>query len=98
MGLSYGTATLDFGAAPGKCDAKVVVTGVTGMGPASYIYRSWIVWEATPEHTVEEVQVISSEQLTVGIYDVIPGTGFTIRGLSRRGTLRGRFTVGWKLT
>lgn len=90
----YGTAILDFGNAPGKTDTTVVVTGQNGIGAQSLV-RANLAVVATATHSVDEVMVIGSEMLSVFAFNTVPNVGFSIRGLSRRGSLRGTFIILW---
>jgi hypothetical protein len=73
-GLSAGTATVDFGAFPGKSDASVVVTGQTGILATSRV-TACIVATATDDHSADE-HWVESIQVTPG--SIVPGEGFTI--------------------
>lgn len=73
-----GTATLDFGAFPGKSHATVAVTGQTGIIAGSLV-EAWIRPEATADHTADEHMM---ETLKVFAADIVAGTGFTIHGLN----------------
>ena len=90
-----GTATLDFGAFPGKTDATVAVTGQTGIVAGSLV-GAWLRPVATADHSADEHMV---EQLNVVARDVVAGSGFTIHGVETqqgtKGKLWGRWTVGW---
>lgn len=75
---AQGTATLDFGAFPGKSDASVAVTGQASILSGSLV-EAWIFPAATADHS-------SDEHFAEGLYivagSVIAGTGFTIYGRS----------------
>jgi len=73
-----GTATLDFGAFPGKSDASVSVTGQTGIASTS-IVQAWIYPKATADHTADEHAV---ESLKVFARDIVVGAGFTVQGVN----------------
>lgn len=74
--MATGTATLDFGAFPGKCDASVAVTGQAAIVSGSLV-EAWIRPEATADHTAGEHMV---ESIKVFAADIVAGTGFTIYG------------------
>lgn len=105
-----GTASLDFGAAPGTREASVVVTGQTGLGAGSRI-EVWLHPANTAAHDEDEYTM---DELIVNWDTRVVGTGFTIRGVSNllagqpqevggRGRfvatpvlpLNGAYTVGW---
>jgi len=73
-----GTATLDFGAFPGKSDASVAVTGQTGIVAGSLV-EAWIRPVATADHTADEHM---AETLKVFAANIVAGTGFTIYGFN----------------
>jgi hypothetical protein len=75
---AQGTATLDFGAFPGKSDASVVVTGQAGIVAGSLV-EAWIRPVATADHTDTEHMV---ETLKVFAADIVAGVGFTIYGFN----------------
>lgn len=76
--MTKGTATIDFGAFPGKSDASVAVTGQTGIVAGSLV-DAWIRPAATADHTADEHLV---ETLSIFAGNIIAGTGFTIYGLN----------------
>lgn len=73
-----GTATLDFGAFPGKSDASVAVTGQAAIVSGSLV-EAWIRPVATADHTADEHMV---ETLKVFAADIVAATGFTIYGFN----------------
>lgn len=77
-----GTATLDFGAYPGKVDATIAVTGQTGILSGSRV-EAWIdTGTATAAHSKDEhIMVNALMDVTYG--NISAGTGFTIYGLVR---------------
>lgn len=75
---AQGTATLDFGAFPGKSDASVAVTGQAGILSGSLV-EAWIEPADTVEHTHDEHLV---ETLSVKAGSVVAGTGFTVYGVN----------------
>lgn len=76
--MPTGTATLDFGAFPGKSDTSVAVTGQTGIVAGSLV-EAWIRPVATADHSADEHML---ETLKVFAADIVAGTGFTIYGLN----------------
>lgn len=96
--MATGTATVDFGALPGKQDASVAVTGQATIGSGSLV-EAWIVPLAGTDHTADEHMV---EGLKLFTGSLIAGTGFTIYAMHEHGTSPGRdhfawgrFNVGW---
>jgi hypothetical protein len=98
--IMKGTATLDFGAFPGKSDASVVVTGQADIVSGSLV-EAWIRLEATSDHTADEHLL---ETLKVSAGNIVAGTGFTIYGINTsqlsgpndNGTrIYGQWTVAW---
>lgn len=75
---AQGTATLDFGAFPGKSDASVTVTGQAGIVAGSLV-EAWLRLEATTDHSADEHLV---ETLKVAAGNIVGGTGFTIYGVN----------------
>jgi hypothetical protein len=77
MGAS-GTATLDFGAFPGKTDTSVAVTGQAGILSGSVI-GAWLTPVATADHSADE-HIIDGPFVVAG--SIVGGTGFTIYGIT----------------
>jgi hypothetical protein len=75
---AQGTATLDFGAFPGKSDASVNVTGQTGIVSGSLV-EAWIRPVDTVDHTADEHML---ETFQVFAATIVAGTGFTIYGFN----------------
>lgn len=75
---AQGTATLDFGAFPGKSDASVDVTGQTGIASGSLV-EAWIRPVDTADHTADE-HLVESIRVIAG--NIVAGTGFTIYGFN----------------
>lgn len=93
-----GTATLDFGALPGKNNTSLAVTGQTAIASGSVV-GAWIQPTATADHNADEHLV---EGLNVYAGSIVAGTGFTIYVTHDHGTSPavdhfawGRFTVAW---
>jgi hypothetical protein len=76
-GPTRGTATLNFGAAPGKTHATVAVTGQTGILAGS-IVRAWLMPAATADHNADE-HILADIRIIAG--PPTAGVGFTIHGL-----------------
>lgn len=90
--MAMGTATLNFGAFPGKTDTTVAVTGQTGILAGSAV-EAYIRPVATAEHSADEHWV---EGIRVVAGNVVAGTGFTIYGRTEdKQRLYGNFNVGW---
>lgn len=75
---AQGTATLDFGAFPGKSDASVAVTGQAGIVAGSLV-EAWIRPVASADHTADEHML---ETLKVFAGNIVAATGFTIYGFN----------------
>jgi hypothetical protein len=77
-----GTATIDFGAYPGKVDTSVTVTGQTGILAGSRV-EAWIdTGTATAEHSTDE-HIMANALMDITYGAIIVGTGFTIYALTR---------------
>lgn len=86
------TASLDFGAFPGKPYATVAVTGQASILAGSLV-DAWVLPAATADHSADEHRV---EALKISAGDVVAGTGFTISGVSEnKERLWGVFNVAW---
>jgi len=87
-----GTATLDFGAAPGTTsDVSVDVAGQAAIVAGSLV-EAWMRDVATADHTADEARI---EQVKIVAGAIVAGTGFTIYGEVERGFVWGQFTVNW---
>lgn len=71
---NVGTATIDFGAFPGKSDTSVAVTGQGSILSGSVV-NAWLFPAATADHTADEHLV---ETINIRAGNVIAATGFTI--------------------
>jgi hypothetical protein len=78
-GVNVGTATLDFGAFPGKSDASVTVTGQAGIVAGSVVLVK-LRPAATADHSADEHML---ETIEVYAGDIVAGTGFTIYGVNK---------------
>jgi len=85
-----GSATLDFGAAPGSSYATVAVTGQTGIVAGSHV-EAFLMGETSVNHNAYE-HIIAPIKLACS--DIVAGTGFTIHGTTDH-RLTGAFTVRW---
>lgn len=91
MASGTGTATVDFGAAPGGNLATVAVTGQSGITSGSHV-EAWVMGEASANHSAYEHAITP---LTVRCGDVVAGTGFTVYASSHEMRLTGQFKVRW---
>lgn len=73
-----GTATLDFGAFPGKSDTSVAVTGQTGIVAGSLV-EAWLFPATTSDHSADE-HIVETIRVVAG--NIVGGTGFTIYGIN----------------
>lgn len=90
--MATGTATLDFGALPGKMDTTVAVTG-QGAIVAGTLVEAWLRPVATADHTADEYTI---EELSVKAAAIVAGTGFTIYGnATGRTPIYGTWTIAW---
>lgn len=89
--LTRGTATLDFGSAPGTNFIQTVVTGLTGIG-ASPSIKLWIQADSTLTHNAYE-HIVAPIKLAPS--DIVAGTGFTINALTDW-RLTGTFTCHYE--
>jgi hypothetical protein len=69
-----GTATIDFGAFPGKTDTSLAITGQAAIVAGSYV-EAWIRPTATSDHTVDE-HIVDAPRVVAG--NISAGVGFTI--------------------
>ena len=88
-----GTATLDFGAAPGTGITSVAVTGQPGIVAGSRI-KAWVKG-ATADHSEYVHSRIFPNRIGVGIGDVVAATGFTIHAETEL-RLTGTVAVQWE--
>lgn len=71
---AQGTATIDFGAFPGKSDASATITGQAGILAGSLV-EAWLYPTATTDHSADEHLV---ETLSIKAGNIVAGTGFTV--------------------
>ncbi len=93
-GATSGTATLNFGAAPGGQLATVAVTGQTGLLSGSNI-RVWIQGEASADHSEYEHTRVLSREIGLSVDTITAGVGFTIVGVTEL-QLTGTVAVRWQ--
>lgn len=92
-GATGGTATLDFGAAPGASTASIAVTGQAGLLSGSNI-RAWV-QGSTADHNEYEHTRIFPNRIGLAAGDVVAGTGFTIHAETEL-RLTGDVSVRWE--
>lgn len=90
VAMTYGTADLNFGAAPGTNVITLTVTGQTGIVSGSNV-RAWIMAEASASHNAYEHMLVPL-RLTCG--NIVAGTGFDIVAVSDM-RLTGIFKCRW---
>jgi len=93
MANGTGTATIDFGAFPGKNETSVAVTGQTTISATSKV-EAWIMGDDTStSHTAADHKYAPLfMSLTCGTPTA--GTGFTIYGRSQH-KMQGTWSVRW---
>ena len=94
--MATGTATLDFGAFPGKADTSLAITGQGSIVSGSLV-EAWLRPADTADHTADEHMV---EAINVFAADIVASTGFTIHGRSttqfgQSTRLYGTWSVAW---
>lgn len=92
MATGQGTATINFGAAPGANEASVAVTGQGAISATSKV-EAYVMAEASVDHTLQDHTYF---QLFATLTCDAPtaGTGFNIYGRSPH-KLTGQWTVRW---
>lgn len=92
MASGTGTATINFGAAPGSNEASVVVTGIAAIGGSAKA-EAFFMRSTSSDHTANDH---SYAALFTGLScgDVVAGTGFTIYARSTE-KLTGQFTLNF---
>lgn len=88
--MATGTATLDFGAAPGTNVVTTTVTGQAGIGTSSHV-EAWLQGDSTADHNAYEHETVRLE-LRCG--NIVAATGFDIVA-SSDWRLNGAFTCHW---
>ena len=93
MSNATGTATIDFGAAPGSNEASVAVTGQTAIGATSKAEAFVMADDTSASHTANDHRYLGQfATLTCGTPSA--GTGFTIYARSTQ-KLTGTWTLRW---
>ena len=90
-GGTYGVATIDFGALPGKSDATLAVTGQAGIVAGSAVVAT-IRPTATAEHSADEHAI---EEIDICAGNIVAATGFTVYAKTRNLRLYGQWSVAW---
>jgi hypothetical protein len=88
---TYGTATLDFGSAPGTNMVTTTITGQASIASGSNV-SAWLMAESTASHNAYEHMVVP---LRIVCGNIVAGTGFDIVAHSDW-RLTGTFTCRWK--
>jgi len=93
MASATGTATIDFGSAPGKQETSVVITGQATISATSKC-EAWIMGDdSTTNHTAADHKYAPLfAAFTCGA--PVAATGFTIYGRSTH-KLTGQFALRW---
>lgn len=94
--MPTGTATVNFGAFPGKDVATLVVAGQTGIASTSLI-EVWMREAATAEHSADEHSMLKDYinfSAPPGL--VVAGTSFTIQATCEdKSRMFGNVNVNW---
>jgi hypothetical protein len=90
MATGVGTATLNFGSAPGTNVVETTVTGQTGITTSSHV-EAWLMGDSTAGHNAYEHAIVPIK-LSCG--SLVNNTGFTITA-SSEWRLTGTFTAHW---
>lgn len=88
---TQGTATVDFGAAPGKSDTSLAITGQASIVSGSLV-EAWLAYASSADHSADE-HLVEELQVTAGT--VVAATGFTIYARTRNKALTGTWSVNW---
>ena len=92
-GLTYGTATINFGAAPGTNYVTVNVTGQTDIASGSNVW-AWVYGgDSTATHNSFEHTILPL-WVNINTSAIIAGTGFTINAFTEL-RLTGTLSVRW---
>lgn len=96
MASGQGTATINFGSAPGKNEASIAVTGQTGISSTSKAEAYIMSDDTTSNHTANDHKYINT---LAGFSCGTPttGAGFIIYGRSQH-KLTGQFSLRWVWT
>jgi len=93
MATGTGTATLDFGNAPGTNIVVTTITGQTGITLSSHV-SAWIMGESTADHNEYEHSRILGRAVSVVCENIVNGVGFDIVGATEL-RLTGLVAVHW---
>lgn len=93
MASAQGTATINFGAAPGSQVASVVVTGQASISATSSVEGFMQGTDSTADHTAFEHKM-APLAITLVPDAIVAGTGFTLNAFSQW-KLTGTFVVRW---
>jgi hypothetical protein len=88
-----GTATIDFGAAPGSNEASVAVTGQAAIGAGSDVEPYFRGDDTTTDHNADDHKY-AALLISVTAADLVAGTGFTIHARSTE-EMEGTFKIRW---
>jgi hypothetical protein len=91
---AFGTATINFGSAPGNTSANIAVTGLTQLPAAAHIEVFIQGNDQTADHTAFEHGFIRG-YLNTFVQNVVGGTGFTIEAHSQI-RLTGQLVLRWR--
>ncbi len=93
MATGKGTATLNFGAAPGTNVAVTTVTGQAGVIPGTHI-DAWIMGDTTADHNAYEHSHMLAGAIGLACDNLVNGVGFDIVGQTEL-RLTGLVAVHW---
>lgn len=88
---TQGHTTIDFGAFPGKAEARASVAGQASMLTSSDV-EAWIRCEDSADHSAEEHGI---EDFEVQAQSIVAATGFTLIVRPLIGICYGVFNVSW---
>lgn len=92
-GLTGGSATIDFGAAPGTNVATSAITGVPGILAGSRV-RAWIAG-STADHNAYEHQTVLPMEVALSTHSIVAGTGFSVTAATDL-RLTGQIACQWE--
>lgn len=95
MASGMGTATIDFGSAPGASEASVVVTGIATIGIGSKAEAYFMRVASSNHSTNDHAYAPLLMALTCG--DLVAGVGLTITAVSQH-KMTGQFVVQYVWT
>lgn len=95
MANGAGTATLNFGAAPGTNTATVTVTGQASITSGSHAEAWFMGNDSTADHNAYEHKHLLPQYVQLSVDNVVAGTGFDITAtaleLRLNGTIKCRY-------